>query len=271
MLHPGLVSITFRKISAAEIIARARRAGLAGIEWGGDVHVPHGDEGVAREVRARTEEAGLRVAAYGSYYRAGAAPGSGPDFSAVLTSALALGAPTIRVWPGTQGSAEVDAAGRAAVVADLRRIAGLAAAAGLSISLEYHGNTLTDTDASARRLLDEVAHPQVLTYWQPHNGAETAQAAAGLRAVAERVSHVHVFHWWPTAQQRHPLAEGTERWGAFWPQLAALPAETAPRGGRFAMLEFIAGDSEEGFYRDAATLRAWCERGHAAGGQGLAH
>jgi 3-dehydroshikimate dehydratase len=270
MIHPGLVSITFRKLAVAEVIARTRRAGLAGIEWGGDVHAPHGDVAVAKEVRARTEDAGLKIAAYGSYYRAGAAAGTGPDFGAVLDSAQALGAPTIRVWPGVKSSAETSAAERAAVVADLRRCADLATRAGLSLALEYHGNTLTDTDASARRLLDEVAHAKVFTYWQPHNGAETAQAVAGLRAVAERVSHVHVFHWWPTAQQRHPLAAGAERWGSFWPLLAALPETSAPRGGRFAMLEFIPEDSEEGFYRDAATLRAWCQTGHAASGQALA-
>ena len=40
---PGLVSITFRALAPREIVDLAARARLAGIEWGGDIHVPHGD------------------------------------------------------------------------------------------------------------------------------------------------------------------------------------------------------------------------------------
>lgn len=251
MIHPGLVSVTFRKFSPAQVVALTRKAELSGIEWGGDVHVPHGDVERAREVRALTEEAGLKVAAYGSYYRAGGSEANGLPFQQVLESAVALGAPTIRVWPGGKGSAGMSAAERGAVVEDLRRIAGLAGRAGISISTEFHDGTLTDTNASAEALLAEVGHANVFTYWQPHNGEATAECVAGLRAVAGRVSNVHVFHWWPTAAERHPLVDGEARWAEFWRELKALPGE------RFAMLEFVQGDEEAAFLRDAATLAAW--------------
>jgi len=68
MIFPGLVSITFRKLSPEQIIELVRKAGLSGIEWGGDIHVPHGDIARAKEVKSMTKEAGLRVAVYGSYY-----------------------------------------------------------------------------------------------------------------------------------------------------------------------------------------------------------
>src|SRR6185312_13188931 len=100
MISPGLVSITFRALTPAEVIALARQAGLRGIEWGGDIHVPHGNGARAREVKEMTAEAGLTVAAYGSYYRAGQADSSGLTFDAVLETALELGAPLIRVWAG---------------------------------------------------------------------------------------------------------------------------------------------------------------------------
>jgi hypothetical protein len=45
MIQTGLVSITFRQLSPPAIIDLVRQAGLEGIEWGGDVHVPHGDLG----------------------------------------------------------------------------------------------------------------------------------------------------------------------------------------------------------------------------------
>ncbi|NDC87712.1 MAG: sugar phosphate isomerase/epimerase, partial [Bacteroidetes bacterium] len=39
-LKTALLSITFRSLQAERIIALAAQAGLDGIEWGGDVHVP---------------------------------------------------------------------------------------------------------------------------------------------------------------------------------------------------------------------------------------
>ncbi|MET0262082.1 MAG: sugar phosphate isomerase/epimerase, partial [Rariglobus sp.] len=71
MIYPGLVSVTFRKLSPNEVAGLVKKAGLKGIEWGGDIHVPHGDLARAREVRELTLEHGLKTAAYGSYYRAG--------------------------------------------------------------------------------------------------------------------------------------------------------------------------------------------------------
>lgn len=251
MIYPGLVSITFRKLTPAEIVKLVQKAGLAGIEWGGDVHVPTGDLRCAREVRELTEQAGLRVAAYGSYYRAGSSEAGGMSFAQVLETAIELGAPTIRVWPGHAGSAGLSNSARGHIIEDLRRIAVLAAAHGITISTEFHGGTLTDTNASALQMLGEVDHANCRTYWQPHNGEATADCVAGLQAVLPHMTNVHVFHWWPTAAERHPLAEGAARWSAFWPLINQAPDE------RFALLEFVPGDSPEAFLRDAETLKSW--------------
>ena len=74
MIQPGLVSVTFRKLTPAEIVALVKQAGLKGIEWGGDLHVPHGDLVRAREVRELTHEGGLGVAACGSGYSSPTTP-----------------------------------------------------------------------------------------------------------------------------------------------------------------------------------------------------
>ena len=71
MIYSGLVSVTFRALSPAEIVELVARAGLEGIEWGGDVHAPHGDVARARDVYRRTVDAGLAIPSYGSYYRPG--------------------------------------------------------------------------------------------------------------------------------------------------------------------------------------------------------
>lgn len=262
MIHPGLVSVTFRKLPPCEVVALARKAELRGIEWGGDFHVPHGEVARAREARELTQEAGLRVAAYGSYYRAGWSEANGLSFQSVLDSAVELGAPTIRVWPGMKGSADVDEHARQAVIDDLRRIAAQAAQAGVSITLEFHGGTLTDTNDSASQLLVEVDHTNIFMGWQPHNGEATAECVSGLRAVLPRIGNIHVFHWWPTSADRLPLAEGEARWAEFLRRLRTLP------GDRYALLEFVPGDSAESLLRDAVTLNEWLRK--LTSGEGFA-
>lgn len=250
-MRPGLLSVTFRPRSPREIVTWAREAGLAGIEWGGDVHVPPGDGAVAREVRALTADAGLAVSALGSYYRAGPAGKAGPRFAAVLETALGLGAPCIRVWAGVVGSAETDARLRNDIVDDLRTIARQAADAGVRVATEWHAGTLTDTTASALALLREVDHPNLGTFWQPRIGDPVEQGVADIRAIGPLLEAVHVFHW-RTVHDRRPLAEGEALWRAYLAEIRAC----APRV-RFASLEFLPSETLEDLRRDAATLVRW--------------
>lgn len=251
IIHPGLVSITFRQLSVQAIIELVKQAGLLGIEWGGDIHVPHGDTAVATLVQQQTVDAGLQVAAYGSYYRVSHEE-TGP-FEAVLASAVALGAPTIRVWAGRQGTANADEAYWQAVIDDSRCIADLAAAEGIAIAYEFHANTLTDTNSATRTLLERVDHPNIYSYWQPPRYSEVADNLAGINVVAPWLSHVHVFQWHRVSGEREPLQVGEADWREYLTQIRTIPGE------RFAMLEFVKDDEPTAFLRDAATLRDWLE------------
>lgn len=252
MIRTGLVSITFRKLAPAQIIALVRQAQMAGIEWGGDVHVPHGDLGRAEDVRDRTADAGLVVSAYGAYYRVGSSDAGGLDFARVLETAVVLGAPVIRVWAGAVGSAVASPADWARVVCDARRIGDLATASGKTIACEFHGGSLTDTAESADRLLAEINHPAVGTFWQPPNGATVESSLAGLKLLLPRIRNVHVFHWWPSHQERHALAVGADRWRQYLSVLQGSGRD------HFASLEYVAGDAPESFLQDAQVLKAWC-------------
>ena len=253
MIRSGLVSITFRDLSPAEVIELVVQAGLEGIEWGGDIHVPHGDLERADEVGRMTEDAGLTVASYGSYYRVGVSEAGGLRFEEVLATAVALDAPTIRVWAGDRGSGEVNPGYRATVVRESRRIADLVKAAGLSVSFEYHSNTLTDTSASAVTLLEEINRDNVQTYWQPPVGASVDCCLEGLGRILRYLSNVHVFHWVRKTDgiDRRPLSEGREVWARY------LKAISKTNRDHYAMMEFVRGDSPESFLKDARTLGAW--------------
>lgn len=246
---PGLVSITFRRHKPAEIIAATAAAGLQTIEWGGDVHVPPGQFDLARLIARRTMDAGLTVAAYGSYYRAGAGrPGS--DFESVLETALHVCAPVVRVWAGQQGSRNIPAVERAHVVHDLARCADLAARADVIVAMEFHDDTLNDTAESAEAILQEVDSPHLRTYWQPPHGMSTSEAIAGIRKLSPWLAHTHVFHWWPAPSRRLSLREGRERWTAFLRELSIVGAMNS------ALLEFMPDDRLSQLPAEAASLRA---------------
>lgn len=117
MFLPGLVSVTFRNLDVSEIAKAAAEAGLSAIEWGGDVHVPPSDAAKAEEAARITAEAGLRTASYGSYYRC---DGTEEDIAREVNAAVLLGAPNLRVWAGTKGSADASADERSSVIENLR-------------------------------------------------------------------------------------------------------------------------------------------------------
>lgn len=240
----GLVSVTFRKLSPSEIIELVGQAGLEGIEWGGDVHVPAGDLDTARLVGEETRAAGLEVLSYGSYYRLSEDPDS---LDAVLETAVALGTGHVRVWAGAEGSHEADEGYFEAVAADFARAAGKAEALGLRISTEFHEGTLTDTPESALRVLRLAGRSDIGTYWQPGPHAAPETADATLQPVIDWVTNVHVFtragYTW------YPLRDGYAMWQRVFAKLAATGRRHA------AMIEFVASASPEQFLEDAETLR----------------
>lgn len=237
-LVPGLVSVTFRRLAPAAIVDLAVRAGMRAVEWGGDVHVPVGEHAVAREVAARCADAGIAVESYGSYFRATG------EFGPVLETALALGAPRVRVWAGERGSAEEEA--REEVARGLSRAVELAGQAGVEVAVEYHANTLTDTLASTVQLLDDV--PGLLSYWQPPIGSGQDEALAAVSAVGPVAAHVFS---WDDAGVRLPLGAREGFWRTVLARLAELP------GDRHALLEFVRDDDPAAFMADAAVLREW--------------
>ncbi|MEV4517097.1 TIM barrel protein [Dactylosporangium sp. NPDC049525] len=245
----GLCSVTLRRHPVADVVAVAAGAGLAAIEWAGDHHVPPGDPATAAEVGARTRDAGLAVAAYGSYFRC-----TGPA-GATVAAAAALGAPRIRIWAGTTGSADAAPDERAAVAAAARRICDEAGGHGITVAFECHGNTLTDTPASALALLADVDRPNAAMYWQPPNDLPDAAALGTLETLLPHIVAVHAFSWWP-GTHRLRLDERHHLWHA---AAALLPA------GIDVLLEFVPGDDPALVAPEAAALRRILTRGTSGG------
>jgi sugar phosphate isomerase/epimerase len=257
MIYTGLVSVTFRKLKAEEIIELSARAGLQGIEWGGDIHVPHGDISAARKIGKATLDAGLKVASYGSYYKVGSSENVDQAFMPVLTTASALGAPNIRVWAGNLPSSAADEEVWKRIVEESIYIAELAKQQGISVSYEYHNNTLTDTNESALRLLREVDHPNIFSYWQPPTELAFAERKRGLQTIKPWISNLHVFYW--EKHEHMELSKGISEWNSYMEEIRDVPGE------RYALLEFVKDDAPEQLLEDAEALKRIVNRNMFSG------
>jgi sugar phosphate isomerase/epimerase len=249
MITPALLSVTFRKLPAEDVVRLAAENGLRAIEWGGDIHAPPRDLAAVARVRDLTLAAGLSVCAYGSYYRIGVRDPAAPTFAEVLTAARTLGAPLIRVWVGNRASADISAAEFAAMVAEARDLADQAAAVGITIATEWHGGTLTDRCDVTLAFLRAVDRANFRTVWQPHQGQTEVAASADLAEALPWVVHLHVFSWWPM-NERHPLAYREGAWRT-WLAIAARAGRPLAAG-----LEFVVNDDPAVLPADATLLRA---------------
>ena len=254
MIKPGLVSISFRSLDANEIIKLTKRAGLSAIEWGGDIHAPHGDMDKAEMVRKATLDAGLEVSGYGSYYRAGEAESlQNPSFSDVLKSAVTLGAPVIRIWAGAKGSKDTDELYRSAVVEESRKAADMAASEGIKVAFEYHVGSLTDEKHSAKKLMEEIDHPNCRCFWQPACGIGESEKVQGLEMILPWLSNVHVFNWVGDYERRE-LSQGYDKWAKYFDIISKA------QGDRYALMEFVKDDDPEQLIKDARVLKEWLSR-----------
>ena len=253
MIKTGLVSVTFRKFTPAEIIKLVKQAELDGVEWGGDVHVPHGNKAVASEVFKLTRDAGLEVASYGSYYKAGLGIGAQIEFERVLETAVELHAPTIRIWAGEHGTVEADSNVWEAVSSDILSCARIAGKEGITVSLEFHKNTLTDTAEGAQKLLDMVNHENLFTYWQPPIGTILENNLVDIEKLMPRISNIHAYVWEQT--DRMPLSSGEQVWEKYLGEFKANDKD------RYCMLEFVKDARAEQFLEDAKVLKRICNGG----------
>ncbi|MGN1409125.1 MAG: sugar phosphate isomerase/epimerase family protein [Eubacteriales bacterium] len=252
MLIPGLVSVTFRKLSRADIAELMHRAELPAIEWGGDVHVPTVEtadeftvENALTEAAYYSADGKFYIASYGSYYRCDSySPYSGE-------TAVSVSAPNIRVWAGQRGSADADTEYRKTVARYIQLLCDEMAPHGITVSTEFHGGTLTDNYDSALRLISEVERGNFCTYWQPNQFRDEEYNTAALKAVLPYLSNVHVFTW--DSSHRYPLADGEAKWRKY------IDIIRSYGGSHHMLLEFVKDDSIEQFLRDAETLKGWLE------------
>lgn len=237
----GLVSVSFRNHSAEEIVNAVKNAGLSYIEWGSDIHVPNGDIETAKHVRTLCEKSKIKISSYGSYYRLG----QNQDIMPYILSAKALGAPVIRIWAGTVGSADITPDLRRELAAEAKDVCKKAAEYGLKVDFEYHPDTLTDNAYSAQSLLSEIDEPNCGIYWQPNYEKSFSENISALKLLLPHVDIIHMF-FWDEKYNRFFLEDGKAQIGEF--------LEISKKKNPTVLLEFVPEDNIEYLKSEAQTL-----------------
>lgn len=241
----GLVSISFRQLAPEEIIRRVKDAGLDAIEWGGDVHVPFGNENIANVVGAKTRGAGLLVSEYGSYYRLGA---SAPEMiDGVVASAKALGVNTVRIWAYNKSSEAVSPEEYERVIGDAKRICEKYPE--ITFCTECHNDTLTDDCNVHIKLIKNVDKSNFLTFWQPNQLKSFAYNRRSAELLAPYTHAVHVFSW--DGEKKYPLIAHRDRWIKY---LEVFANENRERN-IYLMLEFMHDGNVESLSETTEYLR----------------
>jgi sugar phosphate isomerase/epimerase len=188
------------------------------------------------------------VVSYGSYFRLGTEENFGEVFKKDLFTARELGTPAIRVWAGNKPSAHVSGDEFNRIVRESVAIADMAAEFGIRVAYEWHGNTLTDTNESAMKLLGAVNNRNLCCLWQPSSHLDEAGRLEGLGLLKDKLLNIHTYYW--VDRQRRPLAEGKGAWKEYFKLIDRTQ-------DHYLLMEFVKDDSQEQFLEDAAVLKDW--------------
>ena len=248
MFYPGLVSISFRSLTPAEVLNTCKIAEIHYVEWGTDSHVKTPD--AASDVFCAGKECGILPCSCGSYYKLGL--GTRQDLATVLQIARSLKTNIVRIWGGNKGSTLLSKADLDRLAKEAYDAAEMADAQGIDLCLECHPNTITDSYESELSFLRLVDHPRLKTYWQPNQFESLSYNLEAAEALAPYTKMIHVFAW--SATERFPLQQHLAEWEQY---LTCFNRTGATYG---TLLEFMPDDSPSTLPREADTLRALLSR-----------
>ncbi len=237
----GLVSISFRELSPEEIIEETKNAGLSCIEWGSDVHAPCDDTEKLKKISDLQKKAGLFCCSYGTYFRLGET-----DISLLqkyIDAAKILGTDILRLWCGNKSSRDYTQEEENELFSLCREAALIAEKNCVTLCMECHNGTYTDTKEGAIKLIKAVNSPGFRMYWQPNQFVPTEENKQYARLLSPFTRHIHVFNW--TAKERFPLEEAIPLWKEY---LSYFNNNTL-------LLEFMPDDSINSLKTEAESLK----------------
>jgi hypothetical protein len=240
MIRLGLSSQAFPAMTTKEILKLAVEAGLEGVEWAAESHLPPGDNSAAQNLMMETLMAGLSVVSYSALYRVRPGEESGLAFKSLLDTTQSLHAPILRVFAGDHPWSKSGPEAREAIVSELKRLGDLAAERGITVCLSLSRGTAVEDYAEAEALLDALAHPFVRLAWEALPGGRGEEATAAVERLTARTSLL-LARRSDRLGRSSPLAGDGDEWQKRF--RAYLAGEAEPKMSRFVLLGRI-GDAD---------------------------
>lgn len=242
MFQTGLVSISFREHTPEQIALTASRCGLKYIEWGSDVHAPCSDANELERVAFAQKYYGISCSSYGTYFRLGTDPICA--LPAYFLAAQKLGTNILRLWAGRKPADQCSPEERSYLIAQCTEAARLAERYQMTICLECHRRSYTETKEGALDLMQSVNSPYFRMYWQPNPSISVEENLQYIKLLEPYITHVHVFHW--IGKERYSLKDGYHEWHQY---LSALT------GDHTLLLEFMPDDCIKSLTHEAEALQ----------------
>ena len=242
MENTGLVSVSFRGLTPEQVASAAKDAGLPFVEWGSDVHAPWEMAEKLKEVCRAQKAYGLRCCSYGTYFRLAVTPME--ELPGYIRAAKILGTDILRLWCGTKKREDCTEEDRAYLLDQCRQAAAIAEREGVTLCLECHRNSYTETKEGALDVMQAVDSPAFRMYWQPNQWRTIEENVEYARLLKDYITHIHVFQW--KEKLRFPLREGLSEWKTY---LKELPGE------HMLLLEFMPDDDVASLPEEARALR----------------
>ena len=237
----GLVSISFRKYTVAEILNNMQKCALSYVEWGSDVHAPCDDEKKLCEIAHMQNELGISCCSYGTYFRLGITDVD--ELERYIYAAKILGTDILRLWCGDRNSESYSEPEREKLFENSRRAAEIAKKYDATLCMECHNNTYTETFEGALELVNSVNCKNFGMYWQPNQRLSFEDNLRYASGISEYVRNVHVFNW--KQGEKYPLAGAVDTWRKY------LGCFDKPKK---LLLEFMPDDRIESLLEESRAL-----------------
>ena len=244
MYKLGVASVSFRALSAEQVIDLATDAGLEVIEWGSDVHAPCKEIEKLDEIVKLQREKNIRCSSYGTYFRLGVHPVE--ELEEYISAAKRLGTNVLRIWCGNKNYQEMSEAERNRIISEGKKAAKLAEETGVILCMECHSESFTNCVEGAVELMKCVDSPHFKMYWQPNPYGDVCYNSEYARQIAPYVVNLHVFHWEGEVPKQVSLEAGLEAWRQY---LSYFNSDAA------LLLEFMPENKPERLKAEAESLR----------------
>lgn len=225
----GLVSVSFRDKTPEEILSAVMTARLTCVEWGSDVHAPKDNYQKLKEIAELQKKYGIECCSYGTYFRLGVTPIE--ELQDYINAAEILGTDILRLWCGNKDASFYTESEKQELFDVCRTAASIAVKNGVTLCMECHNGTFTNTKESALELMQAVNSDSFRMYWQPNQYITEEENIDYAAAVAPFTEHIHVFNW--KGEERFRLSDGISCWKKYLKQF---------KGVKTLLLEFMPDD-----------------------------